>query len=176
MCYLNKAYYGQNPPVLQHRFKASAIWSWWACLEVEIFKNWAMTCSPITTHWRPQESRVGLLISYGGPDNTTNSKVLLFFTLETKNERGTESCWQHCALWQENLEIYRSCYEFVFKSILSSQLFFHGGEVFLSLKGWTINKFIIFRSCRGLLLSLNWNKVLFFSSRKKVFLFKKEPI
>lgn len=54
----------KNPTVLQHSFEASEIWSWW---------NRAMTCSPVTTHWRPQESRVWLLISYGGPNNTTNS-------------------------------------------------------------------------------------------------------
>lgn len=46
----------KTPQFLQRSLEASAIWSWWACLKVRIFTNWAVTCSPIATCWRPQES------------------------------------------------------------------------------------------------------------------------
>lgn len=54
----------KTPQFLQHSLEAGAIWSWRACLEVRNFTNWAVTCCPVATHWRPQESRAWLLISY----------------------------------------------------------------------------------------------------------------
>lgn len=153
-----------------------AMWSWWACLEVRISTNWAVTCCLIATHRRPQVKSVTPTFPWSSWQRNKQFSTAPFYSRNKSWKRYRD--FPATSLGRRTYRFIDPVLSLSSKAACCHRLFPVKVKHFSPLKGGQLINLLSFRPCRGLLLSLNWNRVLFsfFCSRKNVFLFKKELI